>query len=329
MKNRIIIFTIFLGFFSCLNSAFAVPEKKEMRGIWISDPRGFNWEKVISDMKKCGLNNIFVNFASAGATFYPSNILPYREPKDDFAHLIELAHKNNIYVHAKILAFFMHWASKDQITKMKKEGRLLLNTKGKIQIQSQTPWLDPSQIKNRSQLISIIDEIMSKYDVDGIQLDYVRFYEELNVPESILAIRKSILTNFVAEVGTKIKTKNKNLRYSACIFYDETRAREEMAQDWKKWVDLNIFHFYVPMNYTVSNTNLVRWINRQEHITGGQGNFYSGLAAYMEGMTPKKLIKQISLLRKTMNPGFILFSYTDEFSKNFIPELSQFLNSNN
>jgi len=314
------ILTIFLNI-----SVFASP-KTELRGIWVSSPLDLNWEEVILNIKKAGFNNIFVNFASAGVTFYPSDILPSIKPKNSFKELISIAHKHGIAVHAKILAFFMFWAPEFQIEKMKKEGRILLSTKGKLQLQASTPWLDPAQIENREQVKNLIKEIISKYDVDGIQLDYVRFFEEKDAPMSIIKIRQSILTNFVSNTATLIQKINSNIRYSACIFWNLKRAKHEMAQDWDTWVDKKLFSFLVPMNYTVQPTKLSSWINDQDIERQGGTTFYSGLGAYMKKMTPEILLKEINIVRNSKTPGFILFSYTDEFVKKKLPFLIKHIN---
>lgn len=300
----------------------------ELRGIWISDPTKCEWEKAIKDFKKIGINNIFINFASAGVTFYESKILPNNLPKEPLEKLIELAHKEGMFVHAKILVFFMYFAPKKQNDLMIERGRVLLSSKGKIQLQSKTPWLDPSQIENRIQMQSVIKEILENFNVDGIQLDYIRFYEEHGIHESILKIRTAVLTNFVSETGFLIKNINPKIRYSACIFYDLERAKNEMAQDWETWSNNSIFNFYVPMNYTLSNKNLMKWIYSQELSMKKGTTFYSGLGAYMDKMSSDKLFEQINIIRRAKVPGFVLFSYTPEISKNILIPLGKKLKSN-
>ena len=293
----------------------------EMRGIWISDPTGYNWNKVIKNLKKARINNIFVNFASAGAAFYSGEHLPYKPCEDSLENLIRVAHREEIKVHAKVLTFFLHWAPEKQIAKMKKQKRLLMNTRGRIAYQSDTPWLDPALPENRELMLSVIWEIVKKYDVDGIQLDYVRFFEETGVPESIMSIRRMIVTNFVTEASQMLRQLDPSLDYSACIFYNVYRAQGEMAQDWPTWEKRNIFTFLVPMNYTTYPRELSKWMNTQLKGLKGNTPFYSGLGAYMPKMTPEKLIQQIEVVRQSGMNGFILFAYNNDFVKKMLPSL--------
>jgi uncharacterized lipoprotein YddW (UPF0748 family) len=297
--------------------------RNELRGIWISDPTGFEWSRVIRDVKEAGFNNLFVNFASAGVAFYPSSILPSREPQESLASLVVEAREAGIFVHAKILTFFMYWAPDSQIYRMTDAGRVLLDMQGKMRLQADTPWLDPAQVENRELAQSLVREILTEFDVDGIQLDYVRFYEERDVPESIMDIRRSVLTNFVADTGRLVETIRPEVRYSACVFYDLHRARNEMAQDWGIWAAKNLFTFLVPMNYTTHPKELVKWINRQDRIREGGMTFYSGLGAYLPRMTPEILLEEIKLVRKAGWPGYVMFGYNPDFVRRMLPALKR------
>ena len=317
--------TVILLLFLFCGQGFAYQDN-EMRGIWISDPTNYNWTKVVKNLKKARINNIFVNFASAGAAFYSGEHLPYRHCEDSLQNLIRVAHKNGIRVHAKILTFFLHWAPEAQINKMKREKRLLINTRGRIAYQSQTPWLDPALPENRELMLSVIWEIVKKFEVDGIQLDYVRFFEETGVPDSIMSIRRMILTNFVSEISQMLRQLDPSLDYSACIFYNVNRALGEMAQDWPTWEKRNIFTFLVPMNYTTYSRELSKWMNSQLKGLKGNTPFYSGLGSYMPKMTPAKLIQQIEVVRSSGMNGFILFAYNDDFVKKMLPAVIHKLN---
>ena len=304
-----------------LPSLSATPS--EMRGIWISDPTDFKWKKVIKNLKKAGINNLFINFASAGVAFYKSAYLPSKPLDEPYEELIRLAHENGIKVHAKILCFFMHWAPDDHIEKMIRDKRVLINTMGKVAYQSQTPWLDPGQHENRELIKSVIQEIIRKFDVDGIQLDYVRFFEEWNVPETIMRIRRVTVTNFVIETSQMVRQLKPSLAYSACIFYNPKRACEEMAQDWITWDAKNVFDFLVPMNYTTYPKEIIKWIDCQKFVHKGDTLFYSGLGAYMPSMTPTKLFKEIDFVKQCGYSGFVLFAYNEDFEKRMLPDLIQ------
>src|SRR5207253_3117582 len=48
----------------------------ELRGAWVYDPRCFDPDEVVRSLKKAGFNAVFVRLSSAGAAYYPSEVLP-------------------------------------------------------------------------------------------------------------------------------------------------------------------------------------------------------------------------------------------------------------
>jgi uncharacterized lipoprotein YddW (UPF0748 family) len=322
VKNlfRHAVLTIFVLFFS----TFVFAKDSELRGIWISDPTHFHWETVVADVKKAGLNTIFVNFASAGVAFFPNSELPYIKPDQSMHELLRIAHKEGLQVHAKILTFFMHWAPEAQIKKMKQENRLLKNMRGKIAYQSETPWLDPAQEKNRALMQKVIAEILTHYPVDGLQLDYIRYFEENSVPPSVMHVRQKVIQNFVSETAQLVKKIRPQTPYSACVFYNLKRAQNEMAQNWEAWIQQDIFSFLCPMNYTIHPQELGKWLSEQHMIQQRHRTpLYSGLGAYMDSMTPKILLQEIDMVRHHHFPGFVLFSYNPKFVKKMMKPLSK------
>ncbi len=299
-------------------SVVVFAKDSEFRGIWISDPTHLNWKTVVADVKKAKLNAIFVNFASAGASFFPNKLLPYIQPDQPLSELLRLAHKEGIHVHAKILTFFMHWVSKDQMKKMIQQGRVLKNMQGKVVFQSETPWLDPAQAENQELMQKVISEILNRYSVDGLQLDYIRYFEENDVPPSIMRIRQMIINRFVSKTAQLVKKIRPQARYSACVFYNLRRAQNEMGQDWENWIQQGLFDFLCPMNYTTQPKELSKWIREQIRIQKGRTPLYSGLGAYMDLMTSDILIQEIETVRHHALPGFVLFSYNPKFVKNII-----------
>jgi uncharacterized lipoprotein YddW (UPF0748 family) len=306
-------------------SICAFAKEPEFRGIWISDPTDLHWETVVANVKKAGLNTIFVNFASPGAAFFPSKFLPCIEPDQPLSELIRLAHNEGIQVHAKVLSFFMHWTSKARMKEMIAKGRVLLNMRGKVAFQSETPWLDPGQQENRELMQNVISEILNKYSVDGLQLDYIRYFEESRVPASIMRIRQTTINGFVSETAQLVRKIRPQAKYSACCFYNLRRAQNEMGQDWEAWIQQDLFSFLCPMNYTTHPKELSKWITEQIRTQKGRTPLYSGLGAYMDHMNSDILLKEIDTIRRYTLPGFVLFSYNPKFVKKMLNPLSKAL----
>ena len=97
---------------------------------------------------------------------------------DEVAQGIDLAHRRGIAVHAKLITFFMFKAPSEFQRRMIRADRVMRGPDGRAALQTGYAWLCPTQPANREQLAAEVTELLSRYRVDGLQFDYIRFYEE-------------------------------------------------------------------------------------------------------------------------------------------------------
>lgn len=168
----------------------------EIRAVWLD--RGTivkagsreGLAQVFDRMAAAGVNTVFFETVNAGYPIYPSKVAPYRNPLirrwDPLKEAVSLAHARGMTIHAWIwtfaagnqvhntllnlppdypgplLALHPDWAGYDN------RGNVVPPGQGK-------PFLDPANQEVRSYLLRLISEVITNYDVDGLQLDYIRY----------------------------------------------------------------------------------------------------------------------------------------------------------
>lgn len=289
----------------------------EMRGVWLSDPRGQDWERVMRDLRESGFNAIFVNFATAGAAFYPSKIVPQVSHRDEMRLCLEAARRHGIAVHAKLICFFTYWSPQEFQKKLIREKRELREPNGKPHLQSDCIWLDASLEVNRAHVAAIAREILQRYDVDGLQMDYIRFPEIHGVARTSQSV---FIDDAVTRIRAELRRAQPTKPLSASVFYHLGRARNDMGQDWTTWGRRGLVDFLCPMNYTTDNGRFVEWTRAQLRELGGSASLHAGIGGYMfkDG---DALASQIALARQLTPSGFVVFAYNDDFRNKMLPRL--------
>ncbi|NJO80952.1 MAG: family 10 glycosylhydrolase [Cyanobacteria bacterium RM1_2_2] len=146
--------------------------------------------QIFDRLAEAGINTVFFETVNAGYPVYPSRIAPAQNPLtrhwDPLAEAVELAHQRDMELHAwvwtfaagnqvhnplinqpasypgPILAARPDWANYDNRAQMIPPGQ----TK---------PFLDPANPEVRSYLLNLFEEIVTRYKVDGLHLDYIRY----------------------------------------------------------------------------------------------------------------------------------------------------------
>lgn len=208
----------------------------------------------------------------------------------------------------------------------------------------QGEWLCPSNAENREYELAAIRELVRDYDLDGLQLDYIRYpgdewcycsacrvnFEQgigrrLNDwPAQVLTGGKyenayrewrcNVITSFVAEVREEVKGFGRKIMLSAAVYPDPENARNGVMQDWPRWIKEGLVDFVCPMNYTESIWEMRSRTKSGIAAAGGRVPVYPGLfAAYSEThyQAPDMLAAQIAAAREQGAGGFVLFELKD------------------
>lgn len=332
------------------------PRHGEIRAVW--DHSGFglypgDWPRTCRELAAAGITDIFINSASAVS----ANCFLKTVPKsaacerfgDQLAACIAAARPCGIRVHAWLCCLTASGASQAQRERMGRDGWLVDNTAGGRQ-----DWLDPSSAGVRSRIVSIATEIMQKYKIDGLHLDYVRYqdyYGSLGygartrfvrdnggreiadwksatkrqpLMGRVMRWRARQVTSLVAAVRTAQRRVAPGLELSAAVLGKYPTCVESVGQDWMAWLESGYIDYAMPMNYTES-------MERYSELLGtqlGKGSFARkivggiGVTASESRLGAGQVIDQIQALRRGGAAGFILFDLDATLSSEILPILS-------
>ena len=244
-----------------------VNNQKEGRAVWVSST---NFAKEKDEAVK-QIKETLDQFSSIGInTLYCFSSMPDQNNKDwDFLNLfIEAAHSRDMEVHP----VFCPGGGVKLEGEIKQHPEWLIRGK-KREIYPQLNLAHPGA---QDYILDKISEAM-KYNIDGIQLDYIRFqvnqgfsYDEANCSAfkkefgiSPLEIKHQDggnpmwcewvmwnarqIDNFVKRIKKLIDETGKNITLSADVFPDHENAKVEIGQEWGKWANEELIDVYCPM----------------------------------------------------------------------------------
>ena len=332
------------------------PTPGEIHAVWDHSGMGLypgDWSRTCKVLAENGITDILVNVAAPGFAHCALATLPhspvYETYGDQLRACIAAAHSQGLRVHAWLICFSPTGATKDRKEIFRRNGWLLDATNGDKQ-----DWLDPSSADVRSHLVRAATELMAKYAVDGLHLDFVRYQDYYNslgygtkvrferdvrggrpVPDwkesakhtpvfqEVVRWRARQVTALVAEIkAAQLKTAPKVLlsaavlgKYPACI--------ESVGQDWMSWLECGYLDYAMPMNYTESGKLYSELLGAQlakktvaRKIVGG-----IGVTASESRLGPDAVIDQVKPLRQGGAAGFVLFDLDATLVNEILPVL--------
>lgn len=244
---------------------------RETRAVWVTTFCGLDWPKtkatdgrgrerqqrefvdMLDRLQRAGINTILLQTRVRGSVIYPSRLESWdkcltgkagQSPGyDPLAFAVEECHKRGMQLHAWVVAL--------QVTNNK--------------------YLDPAKLSTMQTVVSICKEIAETYDVDGINLDYIRYPEQpLDIKDKAEYKRdarglgyndwrRDNITRIVREVYTSVKAVKPWICVSSSPLgkYADTtlfrsggwNARNAVFQDVERWFDEGIHDAIFPMMY--------------------------------------------------------------------------------
>jgi uncharacterized lipoprotein YddW (UPF0748 family) len=334
-------------------AATPLPYKpSEMRGVWLGFHGEPTWQATMASLQANGFNAAFPWMASPGGAFYRSRYLPVApavETDGDYlADAVAWGRRHGIEVHARLLGLFLYLGPPGAKDRYAAEGRLMVNADGK----PVPAWLCPSKPVNRHLIINAARELAAGYDMDGIQLDYLRYpWSDACYCESCRYLfqeavgeqitdwpagvrtgryaqrfadwRREQITSLLAAVREQVLAIRPGLRISAAVFVDWEKHRDSFGQDCRAWIERGLVDFVVPMDYTDDEATLTEWVGRQVAWAGNAVPLYVGLGPMADNvsLTPEQVRRQVRLGRELGADGFVLFKYTEALAAQYLPVL--------
>ncbi|MEG2437711.1 MAG: family 10 glycosylhydrolase, partial [Cetobacterium sp.] len=190
-KVKLLLLSLIMIFTTFRVDSFA--EQKEMRAAWISTVSNIDWPKtknnqaqqkkeyidLLDKLKKSGINTVVVQVRPKGDAIYESSINPWSEfltgtqgknpGYDPLVFLIEEAHKRGMEFHAWFNPFRITTSGND-MSKLVANHPAKLNPGWVIQT-SKYLMYNPGLPEVRKHVVDSIEEVVRKYDIDGVHFD--------------------------------------------------------------------------------------------------------------------------------------------------------------
>jgi uncharacterized lipoprotein YddW (UPF0748 family) len=327
----------------------------EIRGVWDHSGLGLypgNWDRTCQQLRAAGMTDVYVNLLWAGKAHYPSKIVPrsrtYRNYGDQAAACVKAGRRHGLRIHAWKVCWNLEGAPEAFLLSLKQAGRLQITTSGDT-----IPWLCPSRADNIQYEVDAIRELVKRYPVAGIHLDYIRYRDSspcccescqrgfardtglsatpwpgvLSKPATRVIYdrwRCGRITHLVREVHDAIQNTAPALQLSAAVFGRYPQCVKSVAQDWHLWLQRNYVDVVCPMNYTSKLSSFRSWTSAQVALPGAKGRILPGIGvtANESNLDPIQVIEQIQWVRRLGLPGYILFDLNQTLATETLPALS-------
>lgn len=337
---------------------------QEVRAIWVvcyslDSPRAVR--NVVKEAKSHNFNTLFVQARSRGDAWYDSELEPRarglaKQPKsfDPLASVIEEGHRNGLKVHAW-LNTFLTWTGKrmppqrdhilnahpDWIARDKNNHFQTVETSN-----VEGAFVQPSNPEVQDHLFKVFTDVASRYDVDGIHFDFVRYagsnydfasstlhrfaqYMEPRMgdagraavrrdhtrlayvhmfPNEWAEWRRMQVTNLVGRICEAIHADKPWVQMSAAVFADGRDARVERGQDWPAWLQAGYLDAVCPMAYSKDTNVVARQIAEAVRIAG-EKHVYAGIGSWR--LSAQDTAQKIQRARAAGAKGVNIFSYGD------------------
>jgi len=330
------------------------PLKGEHRAFWCHSafgPGGMTWDEAIKVLADNGFTAILPNMLWGGVAFYESSVLPVApevaEKGDQIALCLAACKKHGVECHVWKVNWNMGWRTPgDFAARMKAEGRTQVMFDGK----PEDRWLCPSHPDNQKLEIEAMVEVATKYDVDGVHFDYIRYpgpqgcfcpgcrerFEKAigrrvaNWPADVrsddalrakwLDFRREQINTVVRTVAERLRKTRPKVKISAAVFSNWPIDRDRVGQDWKLWCERGWLDFVCPMDYTPHIATFENLVKQQRGWAGKVPCYPGiGLGVWPAGDNVVKLIDFINVTRKLGTRGFTIFEYRAPVARDIVP----------
>jgi uncharacterized lipoprotein YddW (UPF0748 family) len=183
--------------------------------------------------------------------------------------------------------------------------------------------LNPCLPEVREYLASVVRDIATRYPVDGVHLDYIRFiegdwsYDKKTLalfkaktgvfpsrdPEAWDQFRRDAVTETVRQIRQAVKTARPEAVLSAAVFAT-AKGRRERYQDAEGWARAGLVDWVMPMTYEDGEGGFETLVSDAERAFRGAA-VLPGVGAYKHE-SAEQTVRQLRIARN----GFALFSYS-------------------
>jgi uncharacterized lipoprotein YddW (UPF0748 family) len=336
-------------------------EKRELRAVWLTTLSGLDWPRaalrgnieaqkqtlrdILDDLQQRNFNAVFFQVRSRGNAMFRSSIEPWcseltgtlgKDPGwDPLTFAIEETKRRGMELHAWFNVFRV-WSSGMPATST--PLHIALAQPSWVKRHGPDLWADPGIPEVRAYTLSVMEELVRNYDIDGIHLDYCRYpdrdfddhatWKRYGDGSSRDDWRRNNVNRLVKEAYQRLTTMRPTLIVGSApigIYQNLPTARgwegrNAIFQDSRRWMKDGYHDYVAPQIYwgltrhgsRIDFEALVRdWSNASE----GRHS-YIGIAAYKNDIRPH-LVAHIDAVRREGGHGVVFFRYEHIRDDNF------------
>ena len=325
-------------------------------------------ESMVEHAHRAGITDLFVQVRGRGDAYYDSELVPTAPALerawakygryDPLRLVIEAAHERGMRVHAW-LNVYLAWSGNEppppgHVVRVHPEwvaadrrGRPMTEFTARVLRAEKTEgvYLDPGRREVMERFAAVVEELVARYPVDGIHLDYVRYpmmdvgygdgmrtefrrrtgVDPLELTANERGLRRergddgyealyrawrdfkaAQVTALVARVREVTRRMAPGLILSAAVRPDPTSARLQVGQDWVRWVREGIVDVVVPMMYSPSRATVRRQAEALARVVPPE-RVWAGIAVYNQSLAAAEA--KIRTCRSAGLGGISIFSY--------------------
>ena len=328
---------------------------RELRGVWLTNvdsdvllsPQSL--QKAIQRLKRLKFNTIYPTVWNGGYTLYPSKVakksfgveiepIPELKDRDMLAETIERGHEQGFAV----IPWFEYGLMTEEgsplmrqhpdwVTQRKDGSHLFFHGENN---EHRLAWLNPARPEVQKLLIDLIVEVVTKYNVDGIQLDdHFAMPAELGYDDYTIALykkdhfgrlppedindpawmqwRAKYITSLMRKIHKSVKAIKPNCLISLSPNPREFAYRKHL-QDWYNWVYMGLIDELIVQVYRDDINNFKVELERPElqeirrRIPVAIG-ILTGLR--VQNVDMRQIKGQVKIGRELVFDGFSFFFY--------------------
>lgn len=339
--------------------------ENELKGVWVrpTEKSETEIERTLNEMAQLGINTIFLETYFHGKTIFPSEVMKSYGFEgqnkifrgfDPLSCWVRGAHKRNMTLHVWFESFYIGNKLPQEDAYNILAVRPTWGNRNKENNASNEPvahisehrgyFIDPANPEVVDFLTKLILEICARYNIDGVNLDYVRYPVSAKATSSNYAAsnwgytpyareefkkiygidpveisadsamwnkwdiyRQDRITKYVANIKDVLK--DRGVVLSAVIFPDYKTSLETKQQNWQRWSSYNYVDALTPLILTADYNLADNMLDELRRKTSSRTKIYPGLfVGFMEGES-EDLLKQIHIIRNRNLEGVVLFDW--------------------
>ena len=229
----------------------AVSHQREVRGAWVATVSRINWpsstdasaqqaemETILDAVKNAGLNTVFFQVRPEADALYDSDLEPWsryltgtqgQDPGyDPLTFTIEACHDRGLELHA----WLNPYRARAGNVGVSASNHVINQMPDSVVSYGNLRWLDPGDPNAFDHTLAVIEDILSRYDIDGLHFDdYFYPYPESGLTfddddtyaaygngMSLADWRRDNVNRMVEAVGEKVRTLRPDVRWGISPF---------------------------------------------------------------------------------------------------------------